>query len=211
MSVTASWRNLKTVATVEHSIYSDGAAWSRAQELRATIRDAVLKVDGLVSNVPALQAELAPIVAQLEDSEIRFVFTEIPRKVYEALVSLAPSSDPDYRFEESEFVPLLVAAATTVVSGPGFDQKSEPIQAFQSPQELLAFLEDDSKRAITVSDAAELLDELNEKQFRDFYAAVVMPQAVAPAPFTLAAFEQTLSSDDDSTGVSEPESLRPGS
>lgn len=171
-----------TSATVTHSVYLDGAAWSRSRDLRAKIREAKLAATGLVSDAPRLQAELDQVQEQIRASELEFTFIALPRPVYNEVLDAHPSNDPALAWNPDTFPPALVTAACIRLSG-----------VYEAD-------------GITAEETAGLYARLNPAQTDELFRKAFELQVEVPKPFTLAATGQTLGSGPSSTTAANTES-----
>lgn len=177
-----------TVATAEHAIYLDGAAYQRGKDLRVRIRTEQTRAgDDMASQVPALRAELDQVQAAIEASELRLTFKALPKTVFDKLLNDNPSSDKSLKWDPFTFTPALLAASCVGVSGV-WDSDT-----------------------LTLPEANTLIETLNDAQVEAMFRAAYGLQVEQPRPFTLAASEPTTSGVANSTIASLGDSLTPGS
>ena len=178
----------QTEPTSTASVYLDGAAWARGTYLKEEIRKSRQTDTGLTSTAPAFQAELDQVQAQIQASELKFTFRQLPKTEYSDLVDAHPSKDPGLAWDDKTFPPALVAAACIEVSG-----------VYEAG-------------GVSLEEVAGLWERLGNAQTDELFRAAFTLQLETPKPFTFAATAPITGSGLNSTSVTgSGESLTRGS
>jgi hypothetical protein len=176
-----------TAATDTYSVYLDGAAWSLGKQLKERIVDAKRRSDSLKSDAPKLQAELDQVQARIQESELRFTFTTLPKTGYAKVLDDNQSTDPRLAWDPDTFPPALVAAACIELSG-----------VYEAD-------------GLTVKEVVGLWERLGDAQTEGLFRAAYGLQVDTPKPFTLAATGQTTGLGPNSTTAANEVSPTDGS
>lgn len=92
---------------LDQAVYDQAAELSRRIDQEAALDEALNRAPV----APGLRQELEDLQKRADEDAVAFVFQEIPRREFQAMIDAHPSKKKDERWSQETFPPALLAAA----------------------------------------------------------------------------------------------------